>query len=186
MIIMNRRTEGEPLLDMKEESTNDIEAKKTGGGEKEPQSMNYHIGGTISTVFWSYQSLRPLNKDTLLTPFLVMTIDKEYMLDKLPTITFSMKDVEGIKPHDDNPIVITVVTIGFNVKKEVHIDQGSSVNIMHWNVYKKMETLRKRLQLCLGSLVSFQKDIHEFEGMPTYVPCSESKRTQRQSLSSIW
>lgn len=36
MIIMNRRTEGEPLLDMKEESTNDIEAKKTGGGEKEP------------------------------------------------------------------------------------------------------------------------------------------------------
>ena len=48
---------------------------------------------------------------------MVMSIDKECMPVTSLMITFSTKDVEGIKHHDGDLVVIRVVTVGFNVKR---------------------------------------------------------------------
>ncbi|KAG4963109.1 hypothetical protein JHK84_040188 [Glycine max] len=61
-------------------------------------------------------------------------------------ITFSAKNPEGIKPHDDYPMLIVVITNEFNAEK-VLIEQGSLVNIIYLNVYMKMEMLRENYKL---------------------------------------
>lgn len=63
-----------------------------------------------------------------------------------PKITFSAKNPEGIKPHDDYPMLIVVITNEFNAEK-VLIEQGSLVNIIYLNVYMKMEMLRENYKL---------------------------------------
>lgn len=70
-----------------------------------------------------------MNEGTRQTSLMVMTIDKECITDTSPIITFTTKDAESIEPHDDDPMVITVIITRFGLKK-VLIDQGSSVNRM--------------------------------------------------------
>ncbi|XP_020235255.1 uncharacterized protein LOC109815074 [Cajanus cajan] len=55
-----------------------------------------------------------------------------------PTITFSDSDFEGVSPHEDDPIVVSAIVMGYNVKR-VLVDQGSSADIMFWEAFVGMK-----------------------------------------------
>ncbi|XP_028071798.1 uncharacterized protein LOC114274132 [Camellia sinensis] len=67
-------------------------------------------------------------------------------------LTFSSKDFERIQmPHND-ALVVTLRVKDFDIKR-ILIDQGSSVEIMYYDVFKQMKLENKDLALATSSLV---------------------------------
>ncbi|MCI78851.1 hypothetical protein A2U01_0100122, partial [Trifolium medium] len=46
-----------------------------------------------------------------------------------PQISFAFEDFAGVYPHDDDLLVISVVTAGFQIKRAM-VDTGSSANVL--------------------------------------------------------
>jgi len=57
---------------------------------------------------------------------------------RMPSITFIDADIKGIDPTQDDPMVITVEIENFAVMKTL-VDQGSSVDILYWKTFKKLQ-----------------------------------------------
>ncbi|XP_068476453.1 uncharacterized protein [Phaseolus vulgaris] len=51
-------------------------------------------------------------------------------------ITFTKEDLRDVVPHDNDPIVISLVTAGSMVHR-VLVDQGSSADVMFWPTFEK-------------------------------------------------
>jgi len=75
---------------------------------------------------------------------------------RMPPITFSDSDFQGTDPNQDDPMVITIEVENFAVKK-VLIDQGSSVDILYWKTFNK-------LQIPLADLTPHNQPIYGFSG----------------------
>jgi len=74
----------------------------------------------------------------------------------MPPITFTDDDFQGLDHQQDDPMVITVEIVNYAVKK-VLIDQGSSVDILYWATYQK-------LQLPDTAMVPYDEPIYGFSG----------------------
>ncbi|XP_058189370.1 uncharacterized protein LOC131306956 [Rhododendron vialii] len=70
------------------------------------------------------------------------------------TITFTQRDLEHVQtPHSD-ALVITV-QIGVHDVKRVLIDQGSSAEVMYYDLFKKLDLPKSALQPAEVSLIGF-------------------------------
>jgi len=49
-------------------------------------------------------------------------------------LIFTKKDLEDVVPHEDDPVVLSVILMGRNVHR-VLIDQGSSADVMFWEAF---------------------------------------------------
>jgi len=74
----------------------------------------------------------------------------------MPPITLTDDDFHDLDHQQDNPMVITVEIENYAVKK-VLIDQGSSVDILYWATYQK-------LQLPDTAMVPYDEPIYCFSG----------------------
>nr|KYP34074.1 Transposon Ty3-G Gag-Pol polyprotein [Cajanus cajan] len=86
--------------------------------------------------------------------------EKNWARPTRPTITFSDADFEGVSPHEDDPIVVSAIVMGYNVKR-VLVDQGSSTDIMFWEAFVGMKILTDRLMPYVGTLVGFAVRLDE-------------------------
>jgi len=57
-------------------------------------------------------------------------------------LCFTSSDLEDMVPHEDDPVVIFVVTAGRKVHK-VLIDQGNSANVMFWGTFIRIYDLKR-------------------------------------------
>ncbi|GAU41091.1 hypothetical protein TSUD_139940 [Trifolium subterraneum] len=77
-----------------------------------------------------------------------------YAFKRHPQISFTFRDFEGIYPHDDDPLVISVVTAGFQIKRAM-VDTGSSANVLFWEVFEKLglpkEVMREHMNVGMSS-----------------------------------
>jgi len=66
-----------------------------------------------------------------------MTIEAQ-KLDRTPEpdLVFTKTDLQNVVPHDNDPVVISVVTMGRRVHC-VLVDLGSSANVMFWLTFHK-------------------------------------------------
>ena len=72
-----------------------------------------------------------------------------------PTLGFSDEDKAGtIQPHDD-ALVVTLRIGGYDVKR-VLVDQGSAIEIMYPNLYKRLNLKFENLTAYESSLISFE------------------------------
>ena len=55
----------------------------------------------------------------------------------MPPITFRNEDFQAIDPQHDDPMVISVKIENFAVRKTL-VDQGSLVDILYWDTFKKL------------------------------------------------
>ncbi|XP_014517467.1 uncharacterized protein LOC106774959 [Vigna radiata var. radiata] len=74
----------------------------------------------------------------------------------MPNITFTDRDFHTADPKQDDPMVITARIAQYDVSK-VLIDQGSSVNILYWTTFQKME-------LTEDAITPFHEQIVGFAG----------------------
>ena len=55
-----------------------------------------------------------------------------------PDLYFTKDDLRDMVPHNNDPVVISVVTVGRRVHR-VLIDQGSSADVMFWSTFNKLQ-----------------------------------------------
>jgi len=72
----------------------------------------------------------------------------------IPPITFIDDDFTAIDLAQDDPMVITVEIDKFAIAK-VLVDQGSSVDILYWETFKKMQISKAEIQPYNGQMVGF-------------------------------
>ena len=84
-----------------------------------------------------------------------MFIDNEAGRSKRdPDIKFSTTDYEGVVPHDDDPMVITLQIFNCDVKR-VLIDPGCSADILYYDAFERLELDPDQLQPFKGTLAGF-------------------------------
>jgi len=78
-------------------------------------------------------------------------------------ITFTKEDLRDVVPHDNDPIVISLVTAGRMVH-QVLVDQGSSADVMFWPTFGKLQLSPDQLRPYVGCLYGFVGDQVEVRG----------------------
>jgi len=78
-------------------------------------------------------------------------------------ITFTKGDLRDVVPHDNDPIVISLVTAGRTVHR-VLVDQGSSADVMFWQTFGKLQLSPDQLRPYGGCLYGFIGDQVEVRG----------------------
>ena len=80
-----------------------------------------------------------------------------------PDLVFTKTDLKDVVPHDNDPVVISMVTVG----KKVHhvlVDQGSSTDVMFWSTFNKLQLSPDQLRPYDGCFYGFAGDQVEVRG----------------------
>ncbi|XP_014522777.1 uncharacterized protein LOC106779220 [Vigna radiata var. radiata] len=75
----------------------------------------------------------------------------------MPAITFTDKDFHAPDPDQDDPMVITARIAQYDVGK-VLVDQGSSVNILYWTTFRRMEIAEDVIAPFSEHIVGFARE----------------------------
>ncbi|XP_068498825.1 uncharacterized protein [Phaseolus vulgaris] len=72
-------------------------------------------------------------------------------------IMFTKDDLRDVVPHDNDPIVISLITAGMTVHR-VLVDQGSSTDVMFWPTFENVQLSPDQLRPYGGCLYGFAGD----------------------------
>jgi len=72
-------------------------------------------------------------------------------------LVFTKADRQDVIPHDNDPVVISLVTTGRRVHRVV-TDQGSSTDMMFWSTFNKLQLSPDQLRPYTGCLYGFAGD----------------------------
>jgi len=78
-------------------------------------------------------------------------------------LVFTKADLRDVVPHDNDPVVISVVTAWRRVHR-VLVDQGSSADVMFWFTFNKLQLFPNLLRPYTGCLYGFAGDQVEVRG----------------------
>ena len=78
-------------------------------------------------------------------------------------IMFTKEDLRDIVPHDNDPIMVSLVMAGRMVYR-VLVDQGSSTDVMFWPTFEKLQLSPDQLRPYGGCLYGFAGDQVEVRG----------------------
>ncbi|XP_068487012.1 uncharacterized protein [Phaseolus vulgaris] len=78
-------------------------------------------------------------------------------------LIFTKADLRDVVPHDNDPVVISVVIAGIKVHR-VLVDQGSSADVMFWTTFNKLQFSPDQLRPYTGCLYGFAGDQVEVWG----------------------
>ena len=78
-------------------------------------------------------------------------------------LVFTRTDLRDVIPHDNDPVVISIVTAGRKIHT-ILVDQGSSANIMFWSTFNKLQLSLDLLRPYTGCLYGFADNPVEVRG----------------------
>jgi len=78
-------------------------------------------------------------------------------------LVFTKADLRDVVPHDNDPVVISVMTEGRKVHR-VLVDQGSSTDVMLLTTFNKLQGSPDLLRPYIGCLYGFAGDQVEVHG----------------------
>jgi len=88
----------------------------------------------------------------------VMTVEVQEADQALDIdLVFTKADLRDVIPHDNDLVVILVVTIGKKVHR-VLVNQGSSRDVMFWSTFNKLQLSPDQLRPYTGCLYGFAGD----------------------------
>ena len=96
-------------------------------------------------------------------------------------ITFTKGDLRDVVPHDNDLIVISLVTAGRTVHR-VLVDQGSSADVMFWPTFEKLQLSPDQLRLygcCLYGFVGDQVEVRGYIELRTTFTDGLVSRTEK-------
>ena len=95
-------------------------------------------------------------------------------------LVFTRADLRDVVPHDNDPVVISVVTTGRKVHR-VLVDQGSSADVMFWSTFNKLQLSPDLLRPYTGCLYGFADNPVEVRGhleLRTMITDGAASRTE--------
>jgi len=111
----------------------------------------------------------------------VMSVAKQWADDSLDIDhTLTKADLHDVVPHDNDPVVISVVTVGRKVHRVLE-DQGSLVNIMFWSTFNKLQLSPDLLRPYTGCLYGFageQVEVRDYLELRTTFTDGTASRTE--------
>jgi len=78
-------------------------------------------------------------------------------------LVFTRADLRDVVPHDNDPVVISIVTAGRKVHR-VLVNQGSSADLMFWSTFNKLQLSPDLLRPYTGCLYGFADNPVEVRG----------------------
>ena len=78
-------------------------------------------------------------------------------------LVFTRADLRDVVPHDNDPVVISVVTAGRKVHR-VLVDQGSFADVINWSTFDKLQLSPNLLRPYTGCLYGFRENQVEVRG----------------------
>ena len=86
-----------------------------------------------------------------------MSVAEQVVDDTLDVdLTFTKADLCDVVPHDNDPVVISVVTAGRKVHR-VLVDQSSSTDMMFWPTFNKLQLSPDQLRPYTGCLYGLRE-----------------------------
>ncbi|GAU47368.1 hypothetical protein TSUD_403710 [Trifolium subterraneum] len=136
-----------------------------GGGHHDKRSDKRNERGVVNTIAGGFSGSGATNsaRKRYLRSSLSCNIVGAYAFKRHPQISFTFKDFEGIYPHDDDPLVVSVVTAGFQIKRAM-VDIGSSTNVLFWEVFEKLGLPKEVMREHRGALLGFSGESVEIIG----------------------
>ena len=80
-----------------------------------------------------------------------------------PDLVFTKTDLQDLVPHDNDPVMISMVTVGIKVYR-ILVDQGSLAGVMFWSTFNKLHLSPDQLRPYDGCLYGFVGDQVEVWG----------------------
>jgi len=143
-----------------------IATQEIGGHRPSPLDTTDHeipILGDFNTIAGGFTGGGPTKSARKRYTRCVMTTATIISPQLTLVMTFSNEDLADVIPHEDDPVVLSVIMVGRNVHR-VLIDQGGSANVMFWDPFVGMRILRDQLQSFDEVLVGFSSDPVEVRG----------------------
>ncbi|XP_020208747.1 uncharacterized protein LOC109793700 [Cajanus cajan] len=134
----SRRTHDDARRDRRREKTPPRDSPT-----KVSETHQQPIHGDFNTIAGGFAGGGPTSAARKRYTRSVLTVS-EFRRPSQPEISFSDSDYEGVAPHEDDPIVVSAIVMGYNVKR-VLIDQGSSADILFWETFEGMKIPNDRL-----------------------------------------
>ena len=78
-------------------------------------------------------------------------------------LVFTRVDLRDVVPHDNDPVLISIVTAGRKIHR-VLVDQGSSADVMFWSTFNKLQLSPDLLRPYTGCLYGFADNPVEVRG----------------------
>jgi len=131
---------------------------------EEDQAHEMPIHGEVHTIFGGFSGGGPTASQRKRYVRSVNSVAGEGSNDPWETnLVFTKADLRDVVPHDNDPVVISVVTAGRKVHR-VLVDQGSSADVMFWSTFNKLQLSPDMLRPNTGCLYGFARDQVEVHG----------------------
>jgi len=122
---------------------------------EEDQAHEVPIHGEVHTISGGFSGGGPTASQRKKYMRSVSTVAEEFPDDPWELdLVFTRADLRDVVPHDNDPVVISVVTAGRRVHR-VLVDQGSSADVMFWSTFNKLQLSPNLLRLYTGCLYGF-------------------------------
>jgi len=149
----------------------------------QPVSQGLNVRGVINTIAGSFAgrgSTSTARKKHLRFVQSVNAISQP-LTKKMPPITFTNAYFKGVDPRQDDSMVITVEIENFTVMKTL-VDQGSSVDILCWSMFRKLKIPEGDIQAHEDQIVDFSGERVDTRG---YIDLYTKFRDERSHTKSI-
>jgi len=131
---------------------------------EEGQALEIPTHGEVHTISSGFSGGGPTASQHKKYVRSVSSVAEEFPDDSWESdLIFTRADLRDVVPHDNDPMVISVVTAGRKVHR-VLVDQGSSADVMFWSTFNKLQLSPNLLRPYIGCLYGFADNPVEVRG----------------------
>ena len=131
---------------------------------EEGQALEVPTHGEVHTISGGFSGGGPTASQRKKYVRSVSTVVEEFPDDPWDSdLVFTRADLRDVVPHDNDPVVISIVTAGRKVHR-VLVDQGSSADVMFWSTFNKLQLSPDLLRPYTGYLYGFADNPVEVRG----------------------
>jgi len=148
---------------------------------EEGQAHEMPVHGEVHTISGGFSGGGPTASQRKKYVRSVSSVAEEFSDDPWESdLVFTRADLRDVVPHDNDPVVISVVTAGRKVHR-VLVDQGSSADVMFLSTFNKLQLSPDLLRPYTGCLYGFadnQVEVHGYLELRTTFTDGAASRTE--------
>ena len=159
---------------------------------EEDQAHEMPIHGEVHTISGGFSGGGPIVSQRKRHVRAVNSVTEEGSDDRWESdLVFTKADLRDVVPHDNDLVVISVVTAGRKVHR-VLVDQGSSADIMFWSTFNKAKNPGDRLWVSFNGIAGrsilsiFQQSYKDWKGKFVRVCCNDQNPTLLDGFPLYW